>query len=118
MKPNDLQGAAERRRVLRLSAGFVAVVAGVALCIRAGASALIPFAFLIALLPLERTKSSRQYILTLSVCVGISITIGIVYAVLAHKSALTGILLSCGLIFVSIGRLKGPASSASDGSSD
>lgn len=118
MKPNDLHGAGERRRLLRFSAGFIAVVAGVALCLRAGASALIPFAFLIVLLPLERTKSSRQYVLTLLVCVGIAITIGIVYTAVAHRSALTGILLSCGLIFVSIGRLKGPSSSANDGSSD
>jgi hypothetical protein len=118
VKPQEPPDSDERRRILRFSSGLVAVVAGVALCIRAGASALIPFAFLVALMPFERTKSPRQYILRLLVCVGIAVAIGIAYTEVAHKSAMTGVSISCGLIFISIGRLRGPASSTTGSGSN
>jgi hypothetical protein len=103
------QGPEPERARIRSLASFVALVAGVALCVHAGASLFIPAAFLVVLLPLEKARRSKTgYVLLLSVSVAAAILIGVAWAVITHRSATNAVLVASGLIFASLARLQAP----------
>ena len=100
----------EERNFARSALGLVAIAAGVALCIRGGASPLIPAAYLVALMPFRRIASTRKYLLILSGSLMVAIVVGVAYATVAHKAASYATMIACGLIFIAIGWLRGPGS--------
>lgn len=100
----------EGHNVARSALGLVAVAVGVALCIRGGASLLIPAAYLVALMPFRRITSTRKYLLILSGCLVVAMAVGVAYAIVAHKATSYAIMIACGLIFIAIGWLRGPGS--------
>lgn len=112
MKPQPVSGG-ENRNVTRSVLGLVAVAVGVALCIRGGISLLVPGAFLVALMPFQKTTSTRRYLLLLSGSMFVAIAVGAVYTALSHKAITFATLVSCGLIFIALGWLQGPGSNRS-----
>jgi hypothetical protein len=85
---------------------LVVVAGGVAFCIRGGASLLVPAAFLVALMPFQKTKSTRRYLFSLSGSLLVAIAVGATYAAFFHKAISYAILVTCGLILIAIGWLE------------
>jgi hypothetical protein len=71
---------------------------------------LVPAAFLVALMPFQKSNSTRRYLLLLSISLLVAIAVGAAYALFYHKVPPYPILVSCGLIFIAIGWLQGPGS--------
>ena len=109
VKSNQHEGA-EGRVFLRTSAGLIAVIAGVAVCVKAGAPLLIPAAFLVLLLALERPKSPKLYLITICGFIVLAIAVGVTWAIVMHATAPGALLITCGLIFAMLGRLRRPSS--------
>jgi hypothetical protein len=98
------------RSFARTALGLVAVASGVALRIRGGISLLAPAAFLVALMPFQKTKSILRYLLLLGASLLVPVAVGVAYALFSHKAVTYPILVSSGLIFIAIGWLQGPGS--------
>ena len=92
--------------MLRTVGGFVALAAGVALCVKAGTNLLIPAAYVVAVFAVERQPSTQRYLLVLSLGMVVAVATAVAYASLAHRSTYDGIIVACGLILVCIGRLR------------
>lgn len=105
MKSDQDEGA-EGRAFLRTSAGLIVVIAGVALCVKAGAPLLIPAAFLVLLLTLERPNSPKRYLITICGFIVLAIAVGVTWTIVMHATALGGLLVTCGLIFATLGRVR------------
>jgi hypothetical protein len=102
MPPNPAPGSTQ---AVRSAFRLCAIVAGVALCVKAGANLLIPSAYLVAVFAFERQPSTCRYLLALCAFGVFAIAIGAAFSVLGRRLAADGILLACGLILASIGRL-------------
>jgi glycopeptide antibiotics resistance protein len=76
-------------------------------------SLLVPAAFLVALMPFQKTTSTRRYLLLLSGSLLVAIAVGVVYAAVSHKAIADVTLVSCGLVFIALGWLQGPGSNHS-----
>lgn len=97
----------ERSRI-RSFAAFVALVAGVALCVRAGAPLLIPAAFVVLLLPFEQTQTRLRYVSLLAGAVALAVLCAVIWATTTHRPALECILVASGLIFAALARIRPP----------
>ena len=98
--------AHEHRCMLRSAFRFVALVAGVALCIKAGTNPLIPAAYVVAVFAMERQPTMQRYLVVLAAGVIAAGTIAIAYVLLAHRQPVDGLIVACGLILVCAGRLR------------
>jgi hypothetical protein len=92
--------------MLRSTFGFVALVAGVALCIKAGTNPLIPAAYVVAVFALERQPTMQRCLLVLAAGIIAAGTIAVAYVLLAHRHPVDGLIVACGLILVCAGRLR------------
>lgn len=102
---------AEANDLFRSGARLAMLVAGIALCIRAGVSLLVPAAYLVALIPLKNTTSTRQYLLLVPVFLSAGLVAGIIYYIAFHKDFVATMLFGCGFALVGLGRLRGPSRS-------
>jgi hypothetical protein len=100
--------AAEERAFLRSAAALLAVVVGVALCVKAGIPLLVPAAYLVGVFSLERQTTTQGYIFVLGGFVAVAIAIGFIWSSMAHVGFVHGLLVTCGLIFAALGRLRRP----------
>ena len=94
---------AEERAFFRSAAALLAVVVGVALCVKAGIPLLVPAAYLVGVFSLERPTSSHRYIIVLCGFVAVAIAVGIIWAKMSRGGAIGGLLVACGLIFAALG---------------
>ncbi|HUA07951.1 MAG TPA: hypothetical protein VMA98_01680 [Candidatus Acidoferrales bacterium] len=99
---------AGERAFLRSSAALLSVAVGVALCVKAGIPLLVPAAYLVGVFSLERQTSTLGYIFVLAGFIAVAIAIGFIWSSMAHVGYVHGLLVTCGLIFAALGRLRRP----------
>jgi hypothetical protein len=93
---------------VRSGAAFVAMVAGVALCVRGGAPLLLPAAALVALLAVPRPSRRSSYLALLIGGTLLAVAIGIGYGLVTHAMGLPQVLVSSGLVLIVVARLQSP----------
>ncbi|MDE2482071.1 MAG: hypothetical protein KGN02_07765 [bacterium] len=98
----------ETQGALRSFAAFIAMVAGVALCVRAHAPLVLPAAFLLVAIIVPRPKTSLQFVGCVCGFVATAIAVGILFVRLAGDNVETAVMLTGGLVLATLSRLRGP----------